>query len=353
MKWSPEELFFGDIARVKIGSVYHYGIFCSEQEVIAFGYPPLRIREIKDSEVRVVSTDIETFSAGNFVERAILDSAEKKRAKTPEEIVSAARARLGEGGYSLLHNNCEHFVNECVFGVRRSSQEDEARARWNKRPLFAVFVMKLPKDLEIEKLYPRERSREIFLSGNKEVKKQRYAVWKLLERAVSRCFGYSFTDLHFHKSREGKWSADEFQFSLSHTETAVAVVVSNAPCGIDVEDSERRGEYYGKHPEKLPKLISRILSEKEKETIVPESASLLDFLRIWTKKESVFKAYDGKKFIPGGIELSDYRTKTFRVLELPELILSVSGDQIDQLMIYTEENGSLRKIPAEEMEEIL
>ena len=106
-------------------------------------------------------------------------------------------------------------------------------------------------------LCPRERSREIFLSGNKEVKKQRYAVWKLLERAVSRCFGYSFTDLHFHKSREGKWSADEFQFSLSHTETAVAVVVSNAPCGIDVEDSERRGEYYGKHPEKLPKLISR------------------------------------------------------------------------------------------------
>ena len=107
------------------------------------------------------------------------------------------------------------------------------------------------------------------------------------------------------------------------------------------------------HPEKLPKLISRILSEKEKETIAPESASLLDFLRIWTKKESVFKAYDGKKFIPDGIELSDYRTKTFRVLELPELILSVSGDQIDQLMIYTEENGSLRKIPAEEMEEIL
>ena len=66
MKWSPEELFFGDIARVKIGSVYHYGIFCSEQEVIAFGYPPLRIREIKDSEVRVVSTDIETFPPGTL-----------------------------------------------------------------------------------------------------------------------------------------------------------------------------------------------------------------------------------------------------------------------------------------------
>ena len=37
MKWSPEELHPGDIIRVKIGSVYHYGIFCSEEEVVAFG----------------------------------------------------------------------------------------------------------------------------------------------------------------------------------------------------------------------------------------------------------------------------------------------------------------------------
>ena len=122
MKWSPEELEYGDIIRVKIGSVYHYGIFCSEEEVIAFGYPPLRIREIRDEDVRVVSTDIEVFSAGNFVERGIMDAAEKRRAKTPDLRVACAKSRIGEGGYSLLHNNCEHFVRWCECGIGRSEQ---------------------------------------------------------------------------------------------------------------------------------------------------------------------------------------------------------------------------------------
>ncbi len=353
MKWSPEELEYGDIIRVKIGSVYHYGIFISEEEVIAFGYPPLRIREIRDDQVRVVSTDIETFSAGNFVERGIMDASEKRRAKTPEERVNFAKSRIGEGGYSLLHNNCEHFANECVFGERRSSQEDHARARWNNRPLFSVFVMALPEDMRIEKLYPKERNREILLTGNREVKKQRYAVWKLLEQGVSRCFGYNFNDLHFHKSREGKWTADEFWFSLSHTESAAAAVLSNAPCGIDIEDRNRRKEYYEKYPEKLPKLLKRVLSEKEEIETPGETLSTEDFIRIWTKKEAIFKAWDGKRFNPERIETADFRTKTFRIPALPDLVVSVSGDQMDQITVFLSENGNLVKIPDTETEELL
>ena len=351
MKWSPEELHPGDIIRVKIGSVYHYGIFCSEEEVVAFGYPPLRIREIRDEEVRVVSTDIETFSAGNFVERGIMDAGENRRANPPGERMRRAKARIGEGGYSLLHNNCEHFVNECAFGERRSSQEDEARARWNRRPLFAVFVAPLPENLPTEKLYPRERNREILLSGNKEVRKQRYAVWKLLETGVSRCFGYDFSDLHFHKSRDGKWTADEFYFSLSHTESAVAAVLSNAPCGIDIEDKNRRKEYYGKYPEKLPKLLRRVLTEKEEREKPGESYTTEDFVRIWTKKECLFKAYDGKRFNPERIETGEYRTKTFALRALPALLVSVCGDQMDQFTVFLSENGSLTKLSEQETEE--
>jgi hypothetical protein len=41
---------------------------------------------------------------------------------SPEEIVRRARSRLGENGYRLLTNNCEHFCNWCHSGVSHSAQ---------------------------------------------------------------------------------------------------------------------------------------------------------------------------------------------------------------------------------------
>jgi Lecithin retinol acyltransferase len=41
-----------------------------------------------------------------------------------EDVVSRARSRLGERGYNLLTNNCEHFVNWCQLGEQRSPQID-------------------------------------------------------------------------------------------------------------------------------------------------------------------------------------------------------------------------------------
>lgn len=38
------------------------------------------------------------------------------------ECVARARSRLGEDDYNLVFNNCEHFVNWCVYGVRFSHQ---------------------------------------------------------------------------------------------------------------------------------------------------------------------------------------------------------------------------------------
>ena len=355
MKWLPEELHPADIIRVKIGSVYHYGIFVSEEEVIAFGYPPVNILGQKDSDVRVVSTDIDVFCAGAFVERGVMDVSEKKKALAPDEVIARARARVGEGGYSLLHNNCEHFVNECVFGERRSEQEDKARERYNKRPLFAVFFAEIPEDLKVGKLYPKSRNRELLLTGNPAVKRQRYAVWKLLEEAVSRSFGYAFESLDFRKTREGKWTVPEFYFSLSHTEGACAVVVSNAPCGVDVENVGRRRETYEKAPEKLRKLETRILSPAEKEAdsgeVLAFSEELMRFLTRWTQKESIFKAYDGKKYIPDQIDPAKYLRKTCRIPGNPELLLSASGDQLELFTLYRVRDGKTERIALSELEE--
>ena len=41
MRWTPDECRPGDIVRVKLGAIYHYGVFVSEDEVVQFGEPPV------------------------------------------------------------------------------------------------------------------------------------------------------------------------------------------------------------------------------------------------------------------------------------------------------------------------
>ncbi len=132
MKWVYRECQYGDIIRVKLGSVYHYGIFVSENEVIAFGLPPTAENLKHQQDIKVLATDIDVFSCGNMVEAAQLTLKEKLRRHNPDKTVSAARARIGEGGYNLIHNNCEHFVNEIVFGEKISEQELEVRRKWQR-----------------------------------------------------------------------------------------------------------------------------------------------------------------------------------------------------------------------------
>ena len=94
MKWLLTEPRFGDMIRVKSGTVYHYGVYVSDDEVIQFGLAPAARPALKDSEVEVLSTDIDTFLSGQFLEVAEFDRKEKKANNTPDEAVSTARARL-------------------------------------------------------------------------------------------------------------------------------------------------------------------------------------------------------------------------------------------------------------------
>ena len=130
MKWAPGQFRTADIIRVRTGAVYHYGIFVSENEVIQFGYLPLPEFSDKNDPPVVCAVDIDTFCCGRIAERAELDRAEKRKRFPADKTVSLARSRLGEGGYNIIHNNCEHFVNECVFGIKRSEQEEEIRRKW-------------------------------------------------------------------------------------------------------------------------------------------------------------------------------------------------------------------------------
>ncbi len=132
MKWEYKDCQYGDIIRVKLGSVYHYGIFVSDNEVIAFGLPPTAENLQNQQAINVLATDIDVFSCGNLVETAVLSFKERMKRRSPEQTVTLARERIGEGGYNIIHNNCEHFVNDIVFGEKVSQQERSVREKWRR-----------------------------------------------------------------------------------------------------------------------------------------------------------------------------------------------------------------------------
>ena len=127
MKWILGEPHSGDMIRVKSGSIYHYGVYVSDSEVIQFGLAPAARPTLKDDEIEVLASDIDVFLAGQFLEVAEFDRKEKKANNSPEEAVRIARSRIGERGYHIIYNNCEHFAYECVTGKKYSEQVDGVR----------------------------------------------------------------------------------------------------------------------------------------------------------------------------------------------------------------------------------
>lgn len=129
MTWSDKTPVYGDMIRVKVKFYYHYGIFVDENTVIQFGMPDNG--DTPPDEIAVIKTDIQTFSNGNFIECAQPDKSEKKQRYSSDKIVENAQSRLGERGYNILNNNCEHFAYECYLGERRSFLDD-VRAKIRK-----------------------------------------------------------------------------------------------------------------------------------------------------------------------------------------------------------------------------
>ncbi len=128
MKWSVREGKPGDMVRVRINSqMDHYGVYISDSEVIQFGKNPSLRLGVSESEVFVCSTDIDEFRDGGFPEFSDLTFSEKMKRFKTEKIIANARGRIGEGGYNLIYNNCEHFAYECIFGKKYSSQAEKAK----------------------------------------------------------------------------------------------------------------------------------------------------------------------------------------------------------------------------------
>ena len=130
MNWTQKTPSYGDIIRVKVNFYHHYGIYVSDSEIIQFGLPDNS--GTPSEKICVMTTDIDVFANGGFTETAELDHAEKHKRRRPEDAVKIATSRIGETGYNILNNNCEHFVNDCVFGEPKSFL-DEVREKIRER----------------------------------------------------------------------------------------------------------------------------------------------------------------------------------------------------------------------------
>ena len=127
MKWLTCEPAYGSMIRVQAGSIHHYGVYVSPDEVIQFGLAPALRPHQRDADVTVLSTDLASFRNGGSCETAVFTPEEAANHPIPSEAVAAARSRMGEGGYHILYNNCEHFANECVTGKHYSEQVEGVR----------------------------------------------------------------------------------------------------------------------------------------------------------------------------------------------------------------------------------
>ena len=241
MRWEPTACQAGDMVRVRLGSVYHYGIFVSEDEVIQFGLPPTAENRAEEGEVRVLATDIDVFACGCIVERACLDRSEQRRRIPPSETVARARARLGEGGYNLIHNNCEHFVNECVFGESRCTQEEDVRSRWLNRPICDVYVARIPETVGAEGIYPEKRRAEIESIVSEDLRRNARFLWQLLGVAAQHSFHVSLQEAGLKRRLGGKWVSDKFYFALRAENGLAVAVVSNAAVSLWLNEAPQNG----------------------------------------------------------------------------------------------------------------
>lgn len=316
MKWTLNEPQFGDMIRVKIGNFYHYGIYVTDDEIIQFGPPPINLNR-DASKIEVCVTNIEGFLCCNFLEVVELDKKEKKKANLPDKVVEFARSRIGEKGYHILYNNCEHFARECVFGERVCSQVEEVRNMWKNFPFVNVYIKKFPFDVKENKVFSKERQKEINSCGNEDVKKEKFYVWKLLEEGIYKSLNINAKDIKF-KQQNNKWQCKECKFSLSHSNNVVAVVVARGDVGIDVEkvDLQRFSE--------LP--ANRILTSDE---MLNYDKNIEELNKVWTVKEAIFKKGNDSCYNPCKINTmkDKYITKTI-VVDNEKYYLSVASNDL-------------------------
>ena len=166
-----------------------------------------------------------------------------------------------------------------------------------------IYTAKIPSDVVMEVVYPKERQDLIESTKNPTVRRARYCVWRLFEYALKNSLGFEIKNIDVYRSESGKWLSDDFYFSLSHTDGIVAVAISDFPVGIDVEKVREVD---------VDAFSKRVLTENERNALSLMASPCDNIIKLWTAKESIYKMLGTSPFVPSKIDVADYRIATFQ-----------------------------------------
>lgn len=112
----------------------HHGIDCGDGSVVHFDSDPLRKAASTLSAQR--APRIRRISMDEFGQGQQIQVRNYSQCDPSESVVERAASRIGDEGYDLFQNNCEHFAVWCKTGRPQSTQIDAVR--YATRPLRRV-----------------------------------------------------------------------------------------------------------------------------------------------------------------------------------------------------------------------
>ena len=115
----------GDIVKVEISNgLFHYGLYLGNDEIIQYGLAKDFLKTKKE-DVKILITSMNEFLDGKMALVRVYSLFDKLKKNSPKKAIKLALDRLGEAKYDPIENNCEHFVNECVFNKHISLQANK------------------------------------------------------------------------------------------------------------------------------------------------------------------------------------------------------------------------------------
>ncbi len=171
-----------------------------------------------------------------------------------------------------------------------------------------VWLAQFDPALTVRAVQPALRNDYILAATDPLLRRQRYAVWRLLDVALAAKSGKGADERQFRRLPSGKWVCDpsEWYFSLSHSGNVVAVALCDVPVGVDVQRLE---DFVGRD-----ELARRILDSDERarfDTLAGDSR-VRYLAEMWAAKESLFKQSGGEVFVP-----SDWQGSSALTLSAP------------------------------------
>ncbi len=99
----------------------HHGIDCGDGSIIHFDGGPWRamLDQVGSNIPTICRVPIEAFAANRPVYTRPYEVT-----FVADQVVQRAESRIGETGYHLLGNNCEHFAVWCKTGAQHSGQAE-------------------------------------------------------------------------------------------------------------------------------------------------------------------------------------------------------------------------------------